>query len=274
MNNQIFIKSIFCSYLIILLFGSSSNALAQTTENLKQDWYCDERLQLDLRVGTVLEITPYRAKSSEPLMANFTHENVKYKTVNIIKFQTVDLYTGESNFETRMFYNVGTGKTKAFNFTVGQKYLFETDYLQIEPSTKISDRYAFIKPQGFFKAFDEGKTDVEFLKGVKDLNAYQEILKTDDLDVVSAENISVKATSLIKPFYSKELKKLKLRNNVKVFVVVDETGRVIKAKAFCAKNIALAEATEQAALLSRFAPILKDGKPIKVKGIISYNFKP
>jgi hypothetical protein len=273
-NDQVLLRLLFGFCLIALPLELSLNVFAQTADSLKTDWYCDERLQLDLQVGTVLEITPYKKKSSAPVMANFADENSKYQTVNIIKFQMIDLYTGEPKSESEMFYNVRTGKTKAFNFAVGQKYLFETDYLRSEPQTKVSDKYAFIKPQGFLKAFDEAKTDIEFLKSVKGLKSYQEILKTDDLDVLSAENMSVRATSLIKPFYSKELKKLKLTNNVKVFVVVDETGRVIKAKAFCAKAIVLAEAAEQAALLSRFAPTLKDGKPIKVKGIISYNFKP
>lgn len=97
------------------------------------------------------------------------------------------------------------------------------------------------------------------------------MLKTDDLDVVSAENLSIKTTSLIKSFYLKELKKSKVKNTANVFVVVDKTGRVTNAKAFCAKTAALAKSAEQVALLSRFTTTVKNGKPITVKGIIKYN---
>jgi hypothetical protein len=272
-SNQIFLKLFFCFCLIALSSVFCLEGLAQMTDENKQIWYCDERLQLDLRVGTVLEITPYQKKSNGSVVADFTYENVKYKMVSIIKFKTVDLFTGEPKTQDEVFYNLQTAKNKAFKFVIGQKYLFETNFLDAEQRTKGSEKFAFIKPQGFLKNFDEAKKDIDFLIGVKDLNVYQEILKTDDLDIVSAENIGVKATSLIKPF-SKDLKKSKIRNKVNVFVVVDEIGRVIKAKSFCAKNTFLAEAAEQAALLSRFAPVVKDGKPIKVKGIITYNFKP
>jgi Gram-negative bacterial TonB protein C-terminal len=273
MSNRIFLKLLFCFCLIALSSGFHLDGLAQMTDENKHAWYCDERLQLNLRVGTVLEIIPYQKKSNDPVLANFTYEDVKYKTVNIIKFKTVDLFTGEMKLQEEVFYNVQTAKNKAFKFIIGQKYLFETNLLDTEQQAKDSEKFAFIKPQGFLKTFDEAKKDIDFLIGAKDLNVYQEILKTDDSDIVSAENIGVKATSLIKPF-SKDLKKSRIRNKVNVFVVVDETGRVIKAKSFCAKTTFLAEAAEQAALLSRFAPVVKDGKPIKVKGIITYNFKP
>lgn len=57
-------------------------------------------------------------------------------------------------------------------------------------------------------------------------------------------------------------------------VLVAEDGSVIKAKAFCAEHQALAVAAEQAALASKFSPTIKGGKPIKVRGIIIYNFNP
>ena len=261
----------FCLFALPLNF--SLEISAQTANSLKPDWYCDERLELDLRVGTVLEITPYKGKSNPPVMAKFTYESNKYKAVNAIKFQMTDFYLGEQQSEVGIFYNVRLTKGKAFNFEVGQKYVFEIGSVYAQPQMATSQKHGFIKPQGYFKTFEQAKADIDFLASVKDLDELQEILNTDEPDILSAKNISVKATSLIKPF-SKELKKLKIKNNVKVFVVVDESGRVIKAKAFCAKNTILARLSEQAAMLSRFTPGVIDGKPVKVKGVITYSFTP
>ncbi len=56
-------------------------------------------------------------------------------------------------------------------------------------------------------------------------------------------------------------------------VTVDETGRVIEAKAFDnSPHPALSRAAEDAARGARFTPTLLSGTPVKVNGIITYNF--
>ena len=46
---------------------------------------------------------------------------------------------------------------------------------------------------------------------------------------------------------------------------------LFKAKTLSAKNSALAAASGQAAFASKSSPTVKDGEPIKVKGVIAYN---
>jgi protein TonB len=64
-----------------------------------------------------------------------------------------------------------------------------------------------------------------------------------------------------------------ISGNVRVKVLIDERGQVISAKALDGPK-GLREASEQAAMKARFAPTLLEGKPVKVSGVITYNFLP
>ena len=54
-------------------------------------------------------------------------------------------------------------------------------------------------------------------------------------------------------------------------VVIDEQGRVISAKATSGHPLLL-HAAEQAAYQAHFTPTTLSGLPVKVTGIITYNF--
>jgi hypothetical protein len=56
-----------------------------------------------------------------------------------------------------------------------------------------------------------------------------------------------------------------------VQVTIDESGNVIEAKSTCGITQFL-EVSEKAALRSKFSPTQLNGKPVKVSGIIVYNF--
>ncbi|MGI8641845.1 MAG: TonB family protein [Pyrinomonadaceae bacterium] len=60
---------------------------------------------------------------------------------------------------------------------------------------------------------------------------------------------------------------------VNVLVTVDESGNVTSASAVSGHPL-LRQAAEQAARASNFLPTLLSGKPVKVKGVIVYNFAP
>lgn len=83
--------------------------------------------------------------------------------------------------------------------------------------------------------------------------------------------INGKATSLPKPPYPPAAKAVGAGGNVNVQVTVDETGRVISAKALDG-NILLRAAAEKAALSAKFDPTLLSKQPVKVTGIIVYRF--
>ncbi len=79
------------------------------------------------------------------------------------------------------------------------------------------------------------------------------------------------ALSLPKPPYPAIAKQLRIQGPVNVQVVISETGKVISAKAVSG-NPALVTAAQQAALQARFSPTMLGEQPVKVSGIITYNF--
>jgi TonB family protein len=79
------------------------------------------------------------------------------------------------------------------------------------------------------------------------------------------------ALSLPKPPYPAIAKQLRIQGAVNVQVVISETGKVISAKAVSG-NAALTAAATQAALQARFSPTILGDQPVKVSGIITYNF--
>jgi|SRR5215216_766512 len=83
--------------------------------------------------------------------------------------------------------------------------------------------------------------------------------------------LNSKATSLAKPVYPAEARRLKVSGTVTVQVVVDENGKVISAKATDGP-LPLREAAEAAARQATFAPTTKDGITVKVAGTLTYDF--
>jgi TonB family protein len=79
------------------------------------------------------------------------------------------------------------------------------------------------------------------------------------------------ATYLPKPIYPPLAKQIRLQGVVNVQVLVDETGRVVSAKAVSGHTFFINEA-QKAALQARFSPAKIGDQPVKVSGVISYNF--
>jgi periplasmic protein TonB len=79
------------------------------------------------------------------------------------------------------------------------------------------------------------------------------------------------ATYLPKPAYTEIAKRARAQGSVSVQVLIDETGRVISAKAVSGSPFLTVEA-QKAAMQARFKPTLLSNEPIKVSGIITYNF--
>lgn len=84
--------------------------------------------------------------------------------------------------------------------------------------------------------------------------------------------LNAKATSLPKPVFPEEAKRLKVRGRVTVRVVVDENGKVISAKATDGPA-PLRESAEAAARQATFAPTTQDGITVKVTGTLTYDFQ-
>jgi TonB family protein len=83
--------------------------------------------------------------------------------------------------------------------------------------------------------------------------------------------LNPKATSLPKPVYSEEAKRLKLRGRVTVRVVVDENGKVTSALALDGPA-PLRQAAEEAARQATFTPATEGGIIVKMTGVLTYDF--
>ncbi len=91
--------------------------------------------------------------------------------------------------------------------------------------------------------------------------------QTVDLGRLSASM----ATNLVAPTYSQTAKSLYLTGQVTVEVEIDESGDVTSTKSKDGHRL-LRESAEQAAKRSKFKPVIVDGKAMKSKGFIVYNF--
>jgi TonB family protein len=89
--------------------------------------------------------------------------------------------------------------------------------------------------------------------------------------VISKGVITGLAISLPKPNYPALAKQIRLQGQVSVQVLVDESGKVLSAKALNGHPLLLVEA-QRAALQARFAPTKLSDQPVRVSGVITYNF--
>ena len=122
---------------------------------------------------------------------------------------------------------------------------------------------------------------------------YVNVLPAQDVPkIINGGVLNGKAISLPKPAYPDEAKAAKLEGTVRIKVVIDEEGNVESAESviepfFITKTDAdgnaeqvevpqadpmLVEAARAAALEARFSPTRLSGTPVKVSGIITYNF--
>lgn len=92
-------------------------------------------------------------------------------------------------------------------------------------------------------------------------------------EMISGGVLNGKATVLPKPVYPRAAREKKAQGAVSVMVVVDEEGNVIEANAVTGHEL-LREAAVDAAWKAKFSPTKLSGEPIKVKGVIVYNFVP
>lgn len=88
---------------------------------------------------------------------------------------------------------------------------------------------------------------------------------------VSGGILNGKARRLPAPEYPPQAKEARAAGKVEVRVVVDESGKVIWASA-AGGHASLLEASEEAAYRAEFEPITLQGKPVRVKGVLLYNF--
>jgi protein TonB len=88
---------------------------------------------------------------------------------------------------------------------------------------------------------------------------------------VSLGVLSSKAISLPQPTYPAMAKQIHLSGTVTVQILVDEQGKVLSAQTVSGHPL-LQPSARDAALRARFTPTMLSGQPVKVQGLITYNF--
>jgi TonB family protein len=88
---------------------------------------------------------------------------------------------------------------------------------------------------------------------------------------IDTDDLSARAISLPNPAYPPIARAAQASGTVEVAVVIDERGVVISAKSISGHPL-LQAAAVSAAREARFPPVLVGGKPVKVWGILKYDF--
>jgi TonB family protein len=93
------------------------------------------------------------------------------------------------------------------------------------------------------------------------------------VETVSVGIVNGKAVLLPKPEYPMDARQSNLTGTVKIQVVIDERGKVMSAKTVSGiENQEIRKLCETAAMKAEFSPTILSGKPVKVSGVIVYNF--
>lgn len=88
---------------------------------------------------------------------------------------------------------------------------------------------------------------------------------------VTTHVLTSKALSLPKPNYPPMAKQIRLSGAVNVQILIDESGKVLSAKAVSGHPLLVVEA-QKAAMQARFSPTMLGEQAVKVSGVITYNF--
>ncbi len=94
---------------------------------------------------------------------------------------------------------------------------------------------------------------------------------SDDTDPRDVGFLNGRAVDLPKPDYPAEAKKNHIAGQVQVKVILDQQGKLISAEAVFGPE-PLRAAAVAAAKRARFQPTIMDGVPVKVFGIVTYDF--
>ena len=124
----------------------------------------------------------------------------------------------------------------------------------------------------------------------KKMSAATKVVNTDLSTVIGVDNseteksrpklkpltggvLNKKAVALPLPLYPPAARAVKAVGVVNVQVTIDEVGNIVMARAVSGHPL-LRQAAEDAARQAKFAPTILEGNPVRVTGIIVYNFMP
>ena len=149
-------------------------------------------------------------------------------------------------------------------------------YQNAEKTDSIRMVFALTKEDGEWKIDNIGGHELEEVEdisssAVKDPPPSRTAQNSPPAEDDSTGVLNDKATSLPQPAYPPAARAVKASGTVEVKVTVDENGKVTEASAVSGHPL-LRAAAEAAARNAKFPPSTISGKPVKVIGIINYNF--
>lgn len=113
-------------------------------------------------------------------------------------------------------------------------------------------------------------------KGLKYYNATNNtspVNPKESSETLSGGALNGKASELPRPSYSPAARAVRASGPVPVQVLIDEQGKIFMAQPVDGHPL-LRQNAVRAACRARFMPTLLSGEPVKVSGIITYNFVP
>lgn len=138
-------------------------------------------------------------------------------------------------------------------------------FQQIELDTNEENQIPEIKD---VRELSRIKSRLDSKSTASDQSTIKEVPKT-----ISGGVLNGKAIDLAKPAYPAAARAVRASGAVNVQVTVDENGDVVSAAAVSGHPL-LRGSAETAARSAKFKPTLLSGKPVKVTGVIVYNFQP
>ncbi len=143
----------------------------------------------------------------------------------------------------------------------------ETDYSGIKRDTKADNNVSF---SDSIPKVESEKPEIKIPKPPPPVKK-AESEESKKPVIVSGNVVNGKATSLPKPPYPQTARAVGASGAVNVQVMIDEYGNVVSAKAVSGHPL-LRDAAERAARSAKFSPTYLTDKPVKVSGLIVYNF--
>ena len=237
-------------------------------------------MYFDLPTGEEIIVNPKEA-----------FDNVRDEGVKAVKGKLLEEREDNSLGHPGRFYKVRTSdgmmrikalfvKKRFYNLyfaTEGNNESAATARLHDETAAKFLDSFRLLTEQELAKF--EGEVD-RMLKSLHEKNelvigACTEEAKCEPLPgadkVGKADVQSGGINSKPQPVYPPIARAARAQGVVKVQVIVDEEGKVIAAQVVSGHPL-LQAAAVKAAREALFAPTLLDGKPVKIAGVLTYNF--
>jgi TonB family protein len=180
---------------------------------------------------------------------------------------------------TEKAYGAETEETAAALVRLAEFYLAVGEYEKAEPplnrSLEMRAKIHGEKDERTKDAFENYSCTLRKLGKMDELavveKRFDPPVDKSKAKIVESGVVNGKALFLAKPAYPQEAKAQRVSGTVKVRVTIDESGAVIRACAIEGPKL-LQRASEIAAYKAKFAPTLLEQKPVKVTGIITYNY--